>query len=120
MLVAPFVLTLALVPADHRLEAVSAKVAAAALPKQKVMVLPGGAGPVPIVAPGGFMVVPPPVPGGTSSKLAVGGPADESVLKNAKLATTDDALLEFFRKRTPPSPPRERIDELVKKLSAKE
>src|SRR5262249_56198468 len=33
-----------------------------------------------------------------STPLPAGGPGDESVLKNAKLLTTDDALLAFFRK----------------------
>ncbi|MFO0877307.1 MAG: HEAT repeat domain-containing protein [Gemmataceae bacterium] len=47
---------------------------------------------------------------------AIGGPADEALLRNARLQTTDDALLAFFRLRTPPAPAREKIDELVRKL----
>jgi HEAT repeat protein len=58
--------------------------------------------------------------GTTSPVLAAGGPGDENVLKAVKLQTTDQALLDFFRKRTPPAPAREKLDELVKKLSSKE
>ncbi len=57
---------------------------------------------------------------GTTTPSAVGGAGDESVLKNVKLAVTDDALLDFFRKRTPPAPDRDKISELVKQLGGKD
>jgi HEAT repeat protein len=61
----------------------------------------------------------PAVPAAPASALAAVPPGgDESALKALKIDTTDDALLNFFRKRTPPAPSRERMTELVKKLSA--
>src|SRR5947199_360807 len=42
----------------------------------------------------------PPAPASSTTPTGpVGGPADEGVLKAAKLEMTDDALLAFFRKR---------------------
>jgi HEAT repeat protein len=52
--------------------------------------------------------------------VAAGGVGDENVLRNARLQTTNEALLDFFRQRTPPAPPKAKLAELVKKLSAKE
>src|SRR5689334_17248927 len=52
--------------------------------------------------------------------VAQGGPGDENVLKNVKLGTSDDALIEFFKKRTPPAPEPEKIAELVKALDDKD
>jgi HEAT repeat protein len=57
---------------------------------------------------------------GGSPLVAAGGPGDENVLKAVKLSTTDEGLLDFFRRRTPPAPTKDRLGELVKKLSAKE
>jgi HEAT repeat protein len=42
---------------------------------------------------------------------------DEQALKSAYLAATGPALLDFFRKRTPPGPDDERIAELIKGLN---
>lgn len=112
MLVAPIVLTLAL------------------LPEQKVVPVPALPPPPapPLVILGGLRVrgmagqvgMPgvPTAPG--VARPAAGGPPDENVLKAAKLGTTDAALLDFFRKRTPPAAPRPKIDELVKKLGSAE
>ena len=49
----------------------------------------------------------------------VGGPGDPKTLEAARLASSDDALLDFFQKRTPPAPSREKIAELVKQLGDK-
>jgi HEAT repeat protein len=46
----------------------------------------------------------------------IGGPPDESVLKNARLALKGESLLNFFRKRTPPAPTRLAINALIAKL----
>jgi HEAT repeat protein len=45
--------------------------------------------------------------------------ADENLLKAAGLPPTDAALLEFFRKRVPPAPPREAIAKFVDQLGDK-
>ena len=68
----------------------------------------------------------PSCPGGTSFERGLGfsprerrRPADEAVLKSAKVETTNDALVDFFRnarRRLPLA----KIDEIVKKLSAKD
>src|SRR5690349_21309383 len=42
-----------------------------------------------------------------------------STLAAARLKTTDEALLDFFRKRTPPGPPRDAVERLTKALGAK-
>jgi HEAT repeat protein len=64
---------------------------------------------------------PPPPPDSGPSKITVapGGPGDASVLKTVKIDVTDSSLLNFFRKRTPPAPDREKIVDAVKKLSSK-
>src|SRR5262245_40183328 len=46
----------------------------------------------------------------------LGGAPDEAVLKAARLPLKGDILLDFFRKRTPPAPPPERIEALIKRL----
>src|SRR5215211_582177 len=46
----------------------------------------------------------------------LGGAPDEAVLKAARLPLKGDVLLDFFRKRTPPAPPRERMEALIKRL----
>lgn len=109
MLVAPVLVALALAPADapHALRDLR-QVQRQAIPAP---ILLGGKRP---------LGVPPPTMPGVRPTGAVGGPADENVLKTARLATTDEALLDFFRKRTPPAPPRERLVELIKKLSDKD
>ncbi|MFM7150035.1 MAG: HEAT repeat domain-containing protein, partial [Gemmataceae bacterium] len=55
---------------------------------------------------------------GSSRPSRAGGPADESILLASRVGTTPEALIEFFRQRTPPHPPREQIEELVNKLSS--
>src|SRR5262245_44487525 len=52
--------------------------------------------------------------------VAQGGPGDESALKTVKLGTSDDALIEFFKLRTPPAPDGEKLDKLVKDLADKD
>src|SRR5262245_58347175 len=52
--------------------------------------------------------------------LNVGGPGDENVLKNVKIPVTDDALVSFFKKRTPPAPDKDKIAALIKNLGSKE
>ena len=46
----------------------------------------------------------------------IGGAADESILKNARLPLKGESLLNFFRKRTPPAPSRVAINALIAKL----
>jgi HEAT repeat protein/outer membrane protein assembly factor BamB len=46
-------------------------------------------------------------------------PGDEAVLKAVKLGTSDEALLHFFRQRTPPAPERAVIADWARKLAAK-
>jgi HEAT repeat protein len=58
-------------------------------------------------------------PGGRAS-IAIGGPGDEEILKAVKLGTTDNDLLDFFRKRTPPAPERDKIADIVKQLGSKD
>lgn len=48
----------------------------------------------------------------------VGGPPDEAILRVARLPVRGEALLAFFRLRTPPAPSRERIASLVARLSS--
>lgn len=52
--------------------------------------------------------------------VAQGGPGDENVLKTAKLGTSDDALIDFFKKRTPPAPEPAKVAALVASLSDKD
>jgi HEAT repeat protein len=59
----------------------------------------------------------PPMPPGTPAAPAVGG--DEGVLRAAKLETSDEALLNFFRKRTPPAPDGKTLADLANKLASK-
>src|SRR5882724_419911 len=49
-----------------------------------------------------------------------GGAGDESVLKNVKIPTSDDALIDFFKKRTPPTADGDKLDALVKDLNDKD
>lgn len=61
------------------------------------------------------------VPGtGAAAAENVGGPGDAAVLKNARLGATDDELVAFFRKRTPPAPAKETILDLIKRLGEKD
>lgn len=125
MFVAPLILTLALAPADAETEAAKkreaeARVAAlrAAIAQQAAAKQVVPARPIRQPAakqPPGKGKGQPVRPGG-----ADGDGADESVLKAAKLKTSDDDLLDFFRKRTPPAPPRDKIAGLVKKLASKD
>jgi hypothetical protein len=55
---------------------------------------------------------------GEQSMAAEGN--DESVLKAARLQTTDKALLDFFRKRVQPTSPRATIERLAKMLASKD
>jgi HEAT repeat protein len=48
----------------------------------------------------------------------VGGPADDAILRAAKLGVTAEAALEFFRLRTPPGPGGDKVQELVRQLGA--
>jgi HEAT repeat protein len=106
MLVAPIVVALSLAPAQVKEKAPPPPPAPAVRIKlAKTAIAPARA------------VPPPGLPGVGGASDGVGGPGEESVLKAAKLATTDQALLDFFRKRTPPAPPPEHIGALVKKLS---
>lgn len=122
MLVAPFVLALALVPAERLADAAPVLIARQrGLKELPFIPVPP---PPPVKLGGGRLIGPglplAPVMPGSSSTLtsAVGGPGDEAVLTGAKVGTTAEALLDFFRQRTPPAPPREKIDELVKKLAS--
>lgn len=114
MLTAPFVLALALLPAGKP----------AAMP-------PKAARPLALVH--GLLLkefhVPPPVSPLKADRGAievtvgalpshVGGPPDEGVLKAARVPVADDGLLDFFRKRTPPAPPTDKLEALVKNLSS--
>ncbi len=112
MLVAPFMLTLALLPQQ---------VAIPAPPAPLVVQLRGGGfGFIQGVPNVGGLPTVPAAPGLSGNADLVGGPADETVLKNANLLTTDEALLQFFRRRTPPAPSREKIEALVKQLNAED
>lgn len=115
MNLAPFVLALVFAPADKPVAPAIPPRLGMPLLKQKGLPI-GGLMPLPIVE------QPLPISGTPPATLSInaGGPPDENVLKNAKLSVADDALLEFFRKRTPPAPERDKIAELVKKLGAKD
>src|SRR5262245_43108244 len=98
MFVAPFALTLALTAAQAPAEQkqVAARLAAAQALQQKLVAQKRAAvrqPPVAIDLPvaGGGSGAP-----GVSSTLSAGGSADESVIKAAKVGTTDGALLDFF------------------------
>jgi hypothetical protein len=130
MFVAPFALTLALAAAEAPpappkkvlAAQVALKQAAAAQALQKQVARKR---PVMAQPPGGGIAIDLPTPGGGSmpsvpSTLSAGGAPDETVIKAAKVKTTNDALLDFFRKRTPPAPARDKIAALVKRLGAKE
>jgi HEAT repeat protein len=121
MFVAPLTLALALAAAEKPIAPAKGKAAARPAPAAAVRLaqLKAVARPVAPIA------IPPLGPPGSGSvpatpTLAPGGVGDENFLKNLKIPTTDDALLAFFRKRTPPAPDRDRIVELVKKLGAKD
>src|SRR5262245_51555435 len=123
MFVAPFALALALAAAQKQPAVAQPAVVRPALQVQPARRVAQRAAfrqkqPLQPILPIGF----PPASGSgtTSPVLAAGGPGDENVLKAVKLQTTDQALLDFFRKRTPPAPAKEKLDELVKKLSSKE
>src|SRR4051794_9369940 len=114
MFAAPFVLALVLTPGQTPpkvpLPAAKAKVVLRVARQGKAVQFGGlralqPVPPAPVSAP----------PAG-SPLLAAGGVGDENVLKAVKLQTTDDALLDFFRKRTPPAPAKQQLVELVKKL----
>jgi HEAT repeat protein len=47
-----------------------------------------------------------------------GGTGDPAILEAVKLKTTDDTLLDFFRKRTPPAPELEKISALARNLGS--
>lgn len=106
MLVAPVVLALALAPAQVE--------KAPPIPPAPAAIRLGGVKLAPAALPA--RAVPPGMPG-VGPGGAVGGPGDEATLRAAKLPTTDDGLLDFFRKRTPPAPPRDHVADRVKKLS---
>jgi hypothetical protein len=53
-----------------------------------------------------------------AASLVAASSSEESVLTAARLQTTDKALLDFFRKRTPPAPPRDAIEQVAKKLAS--
>jgi HEAT repeat protein len=119
MYAAPLVLALALAPAQMP----AAKANPRAIQLQ-VAVAQRRAAAAQLLQLGGRMA--PAMPGVTLPSgsagltLAAGGPGDESVLKAVKLQTTDDALLDFFRKRTPPAPARALLVAVVKQLHAAE
>jgi HEAT repeat protein len=122
MLVAPFALALALAAGEKPAAVIPPKVAVAvkvrpglALAKQPLppIAVKGGGGMGPGMMAGS-------APSGSTPLVAAGGPGDENILKAVKIPTTNDYLLDFFRKRTPPAPNKARLAELVKKLSAKE
>lgn len=115
MLVAPVVVALALAPAQKEKKADLPPPPPAAMLKLAGRAL---APALAVPAARGRVAPPPSMPGVGPASGGVGGPGEEAVLKAAKLATTDQALLDFFRKRTPPAPPRGRIADLVKRLSA--
>jgi HEAT repeat protein len=124
MFLAPLALAVALTPARQAAAPPPAKVAAPAL---KVVAMPAGAaaGAARALVRQVKMAVPPPLPpgvplGGPAPVVAPGGIGDENVLRGAKLQTTDEALLDFFRQRTPPAPTKAKLAEMVKKLAAKE
>jgi HEAT repeat protein len=48
------------------------------------------------------------------------GDGEESVLTTARLKTTDEALLNFFRKRIPPAPPRGVNEQLTRALAGED
>ncbi|MBY0230883.1 MAG: hypothetical protein K2W96_16480, partial [Gemmataceae bacterium] len=48
----------------------------------------------------------------------VGGPADEGVLRGARLGVEAADMLSFFKLRTPPTPDREKILSLIKQLGS--
>jgi len=50
----------------------------------------------------------------------IGGTPEESILRDARLPLKDEALLAFFRKRTPPSPSRATLQALIAKLQTAE
>jgi HEAT repeat protein len=121
MLVAPLALALALA-AGETPAAAPPKFAAALKVKPALRLARQPVPAPPIVIRGGLVPIAmgsAPAPGG-SPLVAAGGPGDENVLKAVKLLTTDEGLLDFFRRRTPPAPTKDRLGELVKKLSAKE
>ena len=123
MFVAPFVLALALTAGEAPPVAARPKVP---VPAAKAKAALPVARPVMVGQLGkGLRAIPPPMPAlitapGGSPAASVGGVGDEAVLKAVKLQTTDDALLDFFRKRTPPAPAKETLVELVKKLGGKD
>lgn len=55
-----------------------------------------------------------------SGSVGSGGPPDETVLQMARIGNSDEQLLAFFRRRTPPMPAREQLTALVKELSNKD
>jgi HEAT repeat protein len=120
MLVAPLALALALTAGEKPVAPVPAKAAAAAKVRAAAIAVARQPLPPIVVKGGGTVVMGGFAPAVGTPVLAVGGPGDENILKAVKIPTTDDYLLDFFRKRTPPAPNKERLAELVKKLSAKE
>jgi HEAT repeat protein len=66
--------------------------------------------------PPGAVMKPPPGPPAPGLSLAAGG---EAALRSVWIDTSSAGLLDFFRKRTPPAPPKDTIAALVKKLSSK-
>jgi HEAT repeat protein len=64
------------------------------------------------------LALPPPPPTGTTTPTATF--SEEQLLKSANLQPTGPALVEFFRKRTPPGPDRAALDALVTKLGDKD
>ncbi|MFO0926731.1 MAG: HEAT repeat domain-containing protein [Gemmataceae bacterium] len=73
---------------------------------------------IPVPPPAGFPMTAPGQPGPATA--TPGGPGDEAVLRAARIGPTDADLIAFFRQRTPPAPPREQLDALVRQLGAKE
>jgi hypothetical protein len=50
--------------------------------------------------------------------LVAASSSEESLLTAAHLQTSDKALLDFFRKRTPPAPPRDVLEQAAQKLAS--
>ena len=57
---------------------------------------------------------------GTTAGASIGGPGDATALAKARIGATDDELIAFFRKRTPPALSKEAILALIKKLGEKD
>lgn len=108
MFVAPLVVALCLAPAEKVVPLARQQPVPQILLAQPVFNVPLG---VPGLPPGAATTTAPAAAG-------MGGAGDETILRQARLGTSDADLIAFFRQRTPPAPPRTELLELIKQLDS--